>query len=459
LNNTLIGTAGNDTLDGGAGPDYLAGGAGDDTYIIDDPGDVVVELPGQGAADRMVSRVSIRIAPNVEILQLAGTASLTAWGSDGNDTLIGNAGDNVLLGMGGADTMIGGAGNDIYAVDNPGDVIIEQPGEGIDRVGSYLQSYTLPANVEIGVIGLSSGAKLDGNALDNTLYGGVGDDTLAGGLGNDTTAGGAGNDTYIVDSTGDVVIENPGDGVDWILASVSYTLAANVEVLQLTGTGDLMATGTAGNDTLIGNSGNNVLDGLAGADTLIGGGGNDTYYVDNLGDVVIETSGQGTADRVITTVDNYRMPANVEILQAGGTANLTLWGSAGVDTLIGNAGHNVLVGLGGGDTMIGGAGNDIYGIYDSRDVVIEDPNGGIDWVGSYLAAYTLAANVELGSIGLVGGAALTGNALSNTLYGNVGNDTLDGGAGNDSLAGGAGDDLYIVRFGRRRRRRTRGRGL
>ena len=46
-----------------------------------------------------------------------------------------------------------------------------------------------------------------------------------------------------------------------------------------------MLTGLGGNDT---------LNGGAGADTMFGGIGNDTYVVDNAGDVVNETGGDGT---------------------------------------------------------------------------------------------------------------------------------------------------------------------
>ena len=46
-----------------------------------------------------------------------------------------------------------------------------------------------------------------------------------------------------------------------------------------------MLTGLGGNDT---------LNGGAGADTMYGGTGNDTYVVDNVGDVVNETDGDGT---------------------------------------------------------------------------------------------------------------------------------------------------------------------
>jgi Ca2+-binding RTX toxin-like protein len=48
--------------------------------------------------------------------------------------------------------------------------------------------------------------------------------------------------------------------------------------------------GNLGNDTLNGGAGADRLDGGAGSDRMIGGAGNDTYFVDNIGDKVIEAA-------------------------------------------------------------------------------------------------------------------------------------------------------------------------
>ena len=50
---------------------------------------------------------------------------------------------------------------------------------------------------------------------------------------------------------------------------------------------------------------------------MIGGAGNDTYFVDNAGDAVMESAGEGN-DTVFASV-NYGLTANVEILVLQGS--------------------------------------------------------------------------------------------------------------------------------------------
>ncbi|WP_429946343.1 hypothetical protein [Bibersteinia trehalosi] len=159
-----------------------------------------------------------------------------------------------------------------------------------------------------------------------------------------------GDDTYIVDNIGDKVIEIIEGGYDIIKSSVSYTLPAYVEELQLTGNAHLNATGNTENNRLVGNHGNNRLDGKSGADIMIGMGGNDTYIVDSHQDKVIEKPNQGT-DTVIASV-SYTLPANVENLELSGKSNISATGNELNNTLKGNAGNNRLIGYEGNDTLI-----------------------------------------------------------------------------------------------------------
>jgi len=145
------------------------------------------------------------------------------------------------------------------------------------------------------------------------------------------------------------------------------------------------------NNQITGNSADNVLSGYGGVDTMIGGLGNDIYGVNNINDVVIENAGAGT-DTVSSVASSYTLTANVENLVLGGIAAINGAGNGLNNQLTGNSADNVLSGYGGVDTMIGGLGNDIYGVNDINDVVIENAGEGTDTVSS-IANYTLGANV------------------------------------------------------------------
>lgn len=109
-----------------------------------------------------------------------------------------------------------------------------------------------------------------------TATGTSGNDILTGGAGDDTLEGGDGNDIYVVNSAGDLIIEQFGGGVDLVRAYISYTLAANLENMTLMGTSSIDGAGNNLNNSLKGNSGDNWLRGLDGNDQLDGGAGADT---------------------------------------------------------------------------------------------------------------------------------------------------------------------------------------
>jgi Calx-beta domain/FG-GAP-like repeat/RTX calcium-binding nonapeptide repeat (4 copies) len=244
-NDVLEGNSGFDLLDGGDGNDTLRGGDGDDVLIGGAGADVLDGGAGDDTASYETATTGILL--NLTTGEATGDArgdvfvSIEQYeGSEYDDTLIGDAANNILSGMGGNDSISGGEGNDLL-----------DGGDGNDT--------------------------LRGDAGDDFLIGGDGADVLEGGAGDDVLVGGAGADVF-----------NGGAGID----TASYETALKGILLNLaTGEatedaqGDTFVSieqyqGSQFKDTLIGTDGDDVFIGGGGADLLRGGLGNDTYKLD-----------------------------------------------------------------------------------------------------------------------------------------------------------------------------------
>ena len=192
------------------------------------------------------------------------------------------------------------ASNTLADVDGLGIIGYQWKAAGVAITGATARTLVLAAAQVGKVITVSAGytdAKGTAESVASTataavttpaFVGTANADTLNGTTGADQLVGLAGNDTYAVNNVGDVVVENLNEGTDLVNASISYTLANNVENLTLTGTSaingtgntlDNILTGNSAANTLTGNAGADTLDGKAGADILIGGTGNDTYWL------------------------------------------------------------------------------------------------------------------------------------------------------------------------------------
>jgi Ca2+-binding RTX toxin-like protein len=234
------------------------------------------------------------------------------------------------------------------------------------------------------------------------------------------------------------------------------------DILVGTNFADLIL-GDAGNDVLKGFGGEDILNGGTGADGMAGGDGNDTYYVDSLGDQVIEGAGAGF-DTVHSSVD-FELTDNVERLYLTGTAangtgnalnnimygnnvaneleglsgNDFLDGGAGNDALEGGAGEDHLLGGLGADTMFGGTGNDDFIVDDQGDVVWGGDDHDQVWSS---VDFGLAPDVE--DLFLSGSAVIgLGNNGNNLVWGNEANNILNGFDGVDNIRGHGGDDVIM----------------
>jgi Ca2+-binding RTX toxin-like protein len=353
---TLYGGEGSDELDGGAGGDWMSGGLGHDIYHVDDVADVILEQPGEGN-DLVRSTVSHTLSGGVERLDLQGLADIDGTGNEeaneitgngGNNVLHGGAGDDRLDGQFGNDTLIGGMGQDTYIVNNLGDSVLEQVGQGFDTVISRVD-FTLPDQVEMlhltGAAALGIGNAdhnwLLGNEADNALYGLDRNDFLDGGAGNDWLYGGNGDDLLFGNRSngqsggGDGDDFDGGDGIDESVGSddpsgrfshfsgdtidTGSTGAGLVHALVMIeptdpgdddyldggagndsldgGIGQDILYGGDGTDILAGGTGDDLLDGGKGIDHMEGGGGDDVYHVDGYMQVVfVPDLGKQSAD-------------------------------------------------------------------------------------------------------------------------------------------------------------------
>jgi Ca2+-binding RTX toxin-like protein len=518
----LYGEDGSDTLEGGDGGDLLNGGAGLDFASYEDvAAGVIVDLSspttnsGEAAGDSYIAIEGI-IGSRYGDLIFGDTGANTLYGMGGDDNLLGGQGfDDLFGGIGndhlygdgggdnldgglGADILEGGAGFDFARYDNALAGVIVDLGNAAANSGEAVGDTYL--GVE-GVVGSAFGDLLSGDSGANTLYGqngddnllgggaadqlygGNGDDNLYGGAGADILDGGAGidlahYDTSIVgvtamlaqpflnsgDATGDTYVgieglvgsafnDNlSGDGGDNLLIGQG----GEDQISGGAGSDDLF--GGLGADRLYGDEGNDNLNGGLGADQLVGGAGTDFARYDdatsgvvaNLGDAASNT-GEAAGD-TYAGVEGIVGTAYSDLLIGDGGANV-LYGQDGWDDLKGGAANDQLHGGGGGDNLYGGLGADILDGGDGLDFARYD-DAGTGVIAVLVApgfnSGDAAGDSYIGVEGIVGSAFadnLIGDDGANILFGQNGDDQITGYGGNDDLYGGAGADIFGFRAG------------
>ncbi|MEH1866169.1 MAG: calcium-binding protein [Nostoc sp.] len=435
-NNTLDGGAGNDTLNaespsgdnllsGGDGNDYLStSGTKSDNGQLNFTSEGNNTLDGGAGDDRLYADIStgnnlLSGGDGNDTLSTSGTYTRNSFivPSSGDNTLNGGAGDDYLYAdiSTGSNFFSGGDGNDsfflspissyapVYASLSDSSFVTQtvEGGKGDDLLSFFLSSYYYGDNNSTGGIvttfnpitneGTITGGtykvnyknieklNLSGTDADDNIVGSSGKDTLSTGYGGiDTIDGGEGNDVLFVNysnATGGITTTfNATTNKGTITAGTYRVSYKNIEQLNISGTAD--------DDNIVGNDGNDTLStGYSGIDTIDGGKGDDVLFVNyNNPAGGITTTFNATTNQGTITAGTYRVSyKNIEQLNILGTAdddniigndgNDTLSGGYdGNDTIIGGRGNDILTGGNGNDILTGGAGNDkfVYDFFESN---------------------------------------------------------------------------------------------
>lgn len=163
-----------------------------------------------------------------QVLFYSSTSHHHYSATDAGPLLTGTAAPETFWGDSRVDvTLAGAGGDDIYHLYSAKNRALEEPGDGIDTVITWM-STALPDHIEnLTVTG--DGRFAFGNDLDNILTGGAGRQTFDGGAGDDVLIGGGGADLFAVTqgNGSDLIV---GFGADDMVRLDGYGLTSFAEV-------------------------------------------------------------------------------------------------------------------------------------------------------------------------------------------------------------------------------------
>lgn len=404
---TITGGANDDTLTGGAAGDVINAGTGDDTLAGGLGNDTLNGDLGVDTVDYSASATAVNVNLEANTASGEGLDSVpgieNAIGSAFGDTLTGAAGeDNTITPGAGDDTVSGGTN---VAPDPPaglfGDVVSYSDATAAVTVDLTAGTATGGSGTD-SLTGIESA---DGSDFDDSLIGTTGAGRLRGGAGNDLIDGGTGGDLLNGQTGVDMVdyglrtasvavhlaVDNTTAPTGPCNAALEFTSGESAEGDCLTGienatlgAGDDAFTGSAFQNVVFPNGGQNVLDGDAAGGPATGGDVLD-YGIGYTAGVDVNMAGGATAGDSAINFENAR-------------------GTSFADTFVGNSSSNLIAGRGGNDNLRLGSGDDTG-------------RGG------------------------PGNDAIRGGSGDDDLIGARGNDVLFGGGGDDFGRGGPGQDI------------------
>jgi Ca2+-binding RTX toxin-like protein len=303
LNNTKAGKA---VIYGGPGTDTITAGPGDDIIYGQDGWDTIYGGDGK----------DLIFGDDGRLYNDATSPSLRArvGAADGNDTIRGQGGMDILIGGGGDDDIEGGGEQDFILGDG-GKITFNSP---------MTADHIIAGGVADTERFINGGADtLKGGAGNDVIFGGCGDDWIYGEGDDDLLLGEAGTDWIYGGTEADTIYGDSGSPVTYAVGDLDlYTPTAVLDLWY-----EMKPGGSGETD---------YITGEAGADRIFGSGGNDSIFGDTGGDTIFGGSG---ADLI-----------------GGGADNDTIFGNAEPDTLYGGKGDDTLDGGDSSDILWGDEG-------------------------------------------------------------------------------------------------------
>lgn len=460
----LVGTTSDDILNGLGGNDTLNGGGGNDQIF----GDVSVPYFTYNGKFYLLSNAGTWTQAQAQAVTLGGNL-VTVNDAAENEFLVNTFGGTERLWIGLTDEVTEGtfqwANGEAVTYTNwfpgePNDLNNEDYVELLNVVETGKWN-DLPNSLLLlpGIIEINGG----NDTINDTIIGSAGNDTINGGIGQDTADYSAIGQAITLKPTGVVSKGTAGTdqlvGIENIIgatgltniidastATGTATINANLATKSLVvNTGDsafptlsfsvhnfVNVIGTANNDTITGNDGNNNLAGGNGDDILTGNGGNDTVSGGNGNDSLIGGTGNDTINGGLgSDIVTYSSLTEAITLLAGGIVNK---GSFGIDTI---ADVETVIGATGQSNTIDAS----TGIATTTSLNVNLATNSLI-INGLPVPNPITLNVQnfLNVVGTTQNDTIRGNNLANELVGNTGNDTIQGNDGNDILDGGDGND-------------------
>lgn len=425
-NDTLVGTAGADVIAGGDGNDVLLSNGGTDA-LDGGTGENIVINGGPGSGSTGIFSLFGTDSSNTITISRNAAGQIFSNGVPIPDATVANTVMIRVFGMAGDDNLV------------------------LDESGG-----ALPAVVLYGAAGndtLTGGFGGDwifGGAGSDAVLGKGGFDFLFGGINNDTLTGGDADDSVFGEADSDLMIWNPGDdtdlneggsGIDTVEVNGGggdevFTVTANGARVRFDrlnpapfsidiGTSENFVLNAAGGDDSFSATGNLAVlisisvDGGAGNDTLLGSngidlltGGDDNDFIDGQQGNDVALMGAGD--------DTYQWDP--------GDGSDTVEGQAGADTLRfnGSAGSEIFDASSNGGRLrfTRNLGNIVMDLDDVETLTL-NALGGVDAVTVNDIQGTDVTQINLNLAGAIGGSTGDAQADSFILHGTAGDDSIE----------------------------------